>query len=249
MEKVALTIVVPCFNEEAALPHLRDKLQAARLLWKEKYDVHLILVDDGSRDDTWNVMQRLFQSEPNCTLLRQPANLGIGASILNGIRRAKTEVVCSIDSDCTYDPQQLERLMPMLTADVALVSASPYHPAGRVLDVPGWRLFLSQAASALYRFVLRQKLHTYTSCFRVYRRSAVLKLKLRRNGFLGVAELIAKLDLHGFVIVECPTTLTGRTHGTSKMKVARVLVGHLGLLCELLALRGRQMLLGRPCIG
>jgi glycosyltransferase involved in cell wall biosynthesis len=240
--KVSATVVVPCFNEETALPCLREKLASVRRLLGHKYEIHLILVDDRSKDGTWRVMQELFGAEPNCLLLQQPENLGIAAAIATGIRRAETEIVCSIDCDCTYDPHDLERLIPLLKPGVDLVTGSPYHPFGRVQSVPNWRLVLSKTASALYRRVMRQKLYTCTSCFRVYRRSAILGLDLRRNGFLGVAELIGKLDLQGSVIVECPTTLMARVHGVSKMRVARVLFGHLYLLCELLVLRGRQVL-------
>jgi hypothetical protein len=133
----------------------------------------------------------------------------------------------------------------MLTPGVDLVTGSPYHPLGKVRDVPRWRLTLSKVASSLYRRVLRNKLYTYTSCFRVYRRSAILNLDLKQNGFLGIAELIVKLDLQGSVIVECPASLEGRVSGTSKMKIIRVIAGHLCLLSQLLALRGRQRFL-RP---
>jgi hypothetical protein len=241
-DKIGVTIVVPCFNEEPALPYLHERLNSARLLLGQKYDISWILVDDGSTDDTWRVLQKLFEGEQNCLLLRRPKNSGVAAAILAGIRKSKTEIVCSIDCDCTYDPQELQKLVPMLVSGVDLVTGSPYHPRGRVRDVPHWRLVLSRAASALYRRVLRQKLYTYTSCFRVYRRSAILRLDLKRNGFLGIAELIGKLDLQGSAIVECPTILAARVQGVSKMKVAPVLLGHLYLLCQLLALRVRQAL-------
>jgi glycosyltransferase involved in cell wall biosynthesis len=239
--------VVPCFNEESVLPHLRNRLRSVRQLLRREYEVFLILADDGSTDNTWQIMVDLFGSDPDCTLIRQPKNIGVAATILNGIRRAKTEVVCSIDCDCTYDPDELGKLVPRLTTGVDLVTGSPYHPLGRVQEVPRWRLALSKTASGLYRRVLRQKLYTYTSCFRVYRRSAILKLDLRRNGFLGIAELIAKLDLQGSMIVECPTSLQVRVYGTSKLKIVRVLVGHLCFLSQLLALRGCRAVVGtRP---
>jgi len=240
--KIDVSIVVPCFNEEAALFYLHDQIEAARPLLNDKHNIHLILVDDGSTDRTWSILCQLFGGKPNCMLIRQPSNLGVGAAILTGIRAAQTEIICSIDCDCTYNPTQLASLLPVLTSNIDLVTGSPYHPAGQVLGVPWWRLFLSKAASALYRCVLRQKLYTYTSCFRVYRRSAVLQLELKRKGFIGIAELIGKLDLNGYSIAESPAALTARAHGFSKMKTARVLVGHIGLLCELLALRGQQLL-------
>jgi glycosyltransferase involved in cell wall biosynthesis len=205
--KPGVTIVVPCFNEEPALASLSNKLHSVKRTLGEKYEVFLILADDGSTDKTWQVMVELFGAEPNCTLVKQPKNLGVAATILDGIRRSETDVVCSIDCDCTYDPLELDKLLPMLTTGVDLVTGSPYHPLGKVWDVPPWRLALSRTASSLYRRVLRHKLYTYTSCFRVYRRSAILRLDLRRAGFLGVAELLGKLDLQGSGIVECPTTL------------------------------------------
>jgi hypothetical protein len=124
-------------------------------------------------------------------------------------------------------------MIPMLTPGVDLVTASPYHPQGQVVNAPGWRLLLSKTASRIYRRLLRQRLHTYTSCFRVYRRSAILKLTLKHEGFLAIAELIGRLDLQDSVVVECPATLTTRVYGASKMKTAQVLLGHVQLLCEL----------------
>src|SRR5215813_1886802 len=243
--RMGVSVVIPCFNEEIALLHLRDRLLAMLEVLRESYDIHLVFVDDGSTDGTWSLLNRLFDAHPKCTLIRQTGNLGLGAAILAGLKAATTEIVCSIDADCTYDPCQLDRLLPMLTSGVDLVTGSPHHPGGSVVGVPRWRLFLSKSASFLYRFVLRQELYTYTSCFRVYRRGAVLKLELKRRDFLAVAELIGKLDLQGSAVVECPTTLTCRAHGVSKMKIARVLAGHLGLLLELITLRVQQAFSGR----
>lgn len=228
------SIVVPCCNEEAGLCLLDRRLSNLRALLAPKYEMEFILVDDGSTDRTWTLMNEIFRKQRDVTLLQHGTNRGIGAAILTGIRAAQTEIVCSIDSDCSYDPCELARMIPMLAAGVDLVTASPYHPQGQVLNVPWWRLILSKTASRLYQQVLQQHLHTYTSCFRVYRRSAILKLVLKREGFLAVSELVAKLDQQGSVVLECPVTLAARVHGVSKMKTVRVIFGHLQLLCELL---------------
>ncbi|MBV9242652.1 MAG: glycosyltransferase, partial [Acidobacteria bacterium] len=156
---------------------------------------------------------------------------------LTGIRAAKTEIVCSMDCDCTYDPHELLRMLPELTDDVDLVTASPYHKDGGVRNVPGWRLFLSKGASFLYRRVLRSKLDTYTSCFRIYRRSAFADMELNETGFLGVAEMLGRVDLAGGKIVEFPSVLEVRLFGISKMKTAKTIVGHLKLLTRLTKLR------------
>jgi glycosyltransferase involved in cell wall biosynthesis len=172
-------------------------------------------------------------------LVQHPRNRGVAAAILTGIRRADTEVVCSIDCDCTYDPHQLTTLIPLLVPGVDMVTASPYHRDGEVRNVPGWRLFLSRSLSFLYRVVLHHRLATYTSCFRVYRRSSISGLQVREGGFLGVAEMLGRLDLVGGQIVECPAVLEVRLLGRSKMRTLRTIVGHLRLLLRLIFARWR----------
>ncbi len=238
--RTPVSIVVPCFNEESILPYLANTLKSVEANLAADYELHYIFVDDCSTDKTSEVLGNLFGSWPNCTFVRHKRNLGVAAAILNGIRHAETEIVCSIDCDCTYDPHEMRGMIQLLAEDVAMVTASPYHPQGRVRNVPGWRLSLSKGASFLYRLTLRQRLYTYTSCFRVYRRSAVVDLRLTEKGFLGVAETLGRLDLRGAKVVEYPTTLEVRLFGQSKMKVIRTIGGHLQLLTRLLALRLRQ---------
>ena len=84
---------------------------------------------------------------------------------------------------------------------------------------------------------LNAKLDTFTSCFRVYRRSSVVNLPLEEKGFLGVAEMLGRLNLNGGKIVEYPAVLEVRLFGFSKMKTARTIFGHLKLLSKLSKLR------------
>jgi polysaccharide deacetylase family protein (PEP-CTERM system associated) len=232
-ERKKVTLVVPCYNEESSLSYLANTLKSVEERLADQYELRYVFVDDSSSDTTWEVLQRIFGSRSECDLLRHPKNLGVAAAILSGLRNSKTEIVCSIDCDCTYDPHQLEAMLPLLEDGVDLVTASPYHPLGRVLNVPGWRLALSKTLSGLYGLILPQKLATYTSCFRVYRRSVVAEVPLKEGGFLGVAELVAMLDLYGCKIVEFPAVLEVRLLGQSKMKIVKTILGHLGLLSRI----------------
>ena len=164
------------------------------------------------------------------TILRA-TNRGIAAAISTGpATRAGRDRRLDRRHDCTYDPLQLVPMLRLFEQDVDAVVASPYHPAGSVVGVPAWRLGLSKLASRLYRGVFRNKLNTYTSCVRVYRRSSVVNLPLRNGGFVGVVELLWQLDRRGGKIVEHPATLTVRKTGHSKMRVARTTLLHLRLL-------------------
>jgi polysaccharide deacetylase family protein (PEP-CTERM system associated) len=232
-----VALVVPCYNEQNSLPYLANTLAGVERTLGSRYALEFVFVDDGSADDTWEALRKHFGSDPRATLLRHAQNRGVAAAIMTGIRYTRNPVICSIDCDCTYDPLELAHMIPLLTDDVDLVTASPYHPNGAVHNVPRWRLSLSKALSRIYRFVLPRPLHTYTSCFRVYRRSAVANLDISRGGFLGVAELLGKVILSGGRVVEHPATLEVRVLGQSKMKVARTIAGHLGLIGSFLAMR------------
>jgi glycosyltransferase involved in cell wall biosynthesis len=237
--RTEITIVVPCYNEAGTLPYLANTLRSVRQSLADRYNVRVILVDDGSHDGTWDMMTSRFAGERDIQCYRHAKNRGVAAAILTGIRHSTTSVVCSMDCDCSYDPHELGAMIPLLTDDVDVVTASPYHPGGAVKNVPAWRLVLSRAASRLYRMIFRQQLYTYTSCLRVYRRSAVTDIRVHRGGFIGVVELLGKMELAGARIVEYPTTLEGRLMGYSKMKVARTAIGHLTLMARLVGLRLR----------
>jgi hypothetical protein len=246
-----VSIVIPCYNEHEALPYLSNTLKAVETRLAENgYEPRLIFVDDRSKDDTYGLLNQLFGERDNVKILRHETNRGVAAGIMTGINAAETEIVCSMDCDCTYDPHELLNMLPLMTGSVDLVTASPYHKDGGVRNVPGWRLFLSRGASFLYRRVLRSKLDTYTSCFRVYRRSSMVGLPLRESGFLGVAEMLGRLDLKGGRIVEFPAVLEVRLFGISKMKTAHTILGHLKLLSHLTNLRWfRKTGVIKPSLG
>ncbi len=240
-----VTLVIPLYNEEPNVTYLHRTLLELRRKLAHHYRIHFNLVDDGSSDRTWAQLEARFRNVADCTLIRHPKNRGIGAAMVTGIRAANTEIVCSLDCDCSYDPGELETMIPML-ASSDLVTASPYHPRGAVFNVPSWRLFLSKTLSRLYSMALGERIYTYTSCCRVYRKSAVERIELRNDGFLGVAEMLIQAKLNGARIVEHPATLESRLFGESKMKIVRTIWAHLGLLRDLALRRPVLHLAAQP---
>ena len=238
--KPKITLVIPCYNEEKTLPYLANTLRGLETKLAD-YETNFIFVDDCSTDATRAELRRIFGDWANAQIIEHPANKGVAAAIMTGIRAATTEIVASLDADCSYDPFELTAMIPLLEAEnAAMVTASPYHRDGGVRNVPAWRLSLSKGASFLYQKVLRHNAKTFTSCFRVYRKSAAADIELRENGFLGVAELFGKMILRGEKIVEHPAVLEVRLFGFSKMKTARTIAGHLKLLARLWRLRTKN---------
>ncbi|MEQ9410283.1 MAG: DegT/DnrJ/EryC1/StrS family aminotransferase [Fuerstiella sp.] len=232
-QKSAVTVVIPCFNEEKSLAYLANTLSSVTARLAEHWQPRILFVDDCSTDNTFAALQDQFGDDPDIRIVRHEVNRGVSAAIRTGIEHAETEVVASMDCDCSYDPHELAGMLPLLTDDVSMVTASPYHRDGLVRNVPGWRLILSRGLSAMYQRLLTHSLATWTSCFRVYRRSHILDLPLHEDGFLGTAELAAQLVLHQRRVAEYPATLEVRLFGLSKMKTIRAILSHLRLLARI----------------
>jgi glycosyltransferase involved in cell wall biosynthesis len=228
-----VTIVIPCYNEEASIVFLSRALDEMIAGAERQYALRFILVDDRSSDDTLRLLRGTFSDSSCFTIVALPENRGVSGAIHAGIDAAETEIVCSMDADCSYDPLELLKMIPLLDDKTSLVTASPYHTDGAVLGVPGWRLFLSRGLSGIYRIFLRNKLATYTSCFRVYRRSAARRFKPQFGDFRGIVELLTLMDMAGEGIKEFPTTLQSRIFGYSKMKTIKTIRDHLRLLARM----------------
>src|SRR4051812_36967615 len=107
-----VSIVIPCYNEEEALPYLANTLRAVEShLRSAAYAPNFIFVDDRSKDNTFQLLNDLFGDQPNVSVVRHDTNKGVAAGIMTGLRTAATEIVCSMDCDCTYDPHELVNML------------------------------------------------------------------------------------------------------------------------------------------
>jgi dolichol-phosphate mannosyltransferase len=232
-----VSVIVPLFNERECVDSLVRTLSQLETLHAASYDCEFLLVNDGSTDDTAPLLRAAILGRANYRVIDHGANRGIAAAIQTGLQYAQHEIAASIDCDGSYDLALIAEMIPRLESGVDLVTASPYHPLGRVENVPPWRLRLSRSASRLYAIACGQPLACYTSCFRVYRRSAVADLSLENAGFVGVAELLCKVAARGGRVVEHPAVLRSRVAGQSKMRIMRTASSHLRLLGRLLVRR------------
>jgi len=234
-----VTIIVPCFDEEATIPMLHEVLEKLVGRLAGRYTTEILFVDDGSRDRTRERLERAAPALGGRVLVHE-RNRGIAEAFRTGFREARGEFVCTIDADCTFDPMALAPMLERLEAtDADIVTASPYHPEGGVEGVPAWRLVLSRGASWIYGRILPVELYSYTACFRAHRRRAVERLEFCDPGFLGVAEMLIGALLAGMVVVEFPLVLRCRRTGVSKMNTLRTLRHHARFMGQLLVRRLR----------
>jgi dolichol-phosphate mannosyltransferase len=234
---VGTSIIVPAFNESESIIPLRDRLLPVIRSLMDRGGVEVIFVDDGSTDGTDVLVGDAFRNavDVDVRLVKHPENRGVGAAIATGFSNAVGDIVCVIDSDCSYDPEDLPKLIDLLFSQEAdIVTASPYHPEGRVVGCPAWRIALSRMASLAYSVVSPTRLYCYTSMVRVYRRAWARPELCTSPGFVGVAEQLIQSAIAGARIVEFPATLRSRIHGQSKMRTISVATHHLRLMVRLL---------------
>ena len=245
-----ISIVIPCYNEAENIYKIQKEFLPVALELAEEHSVEVVFVDDGSSDDTWQALHDTFSDTGELPVVirfeRHQMNRGLGAAMRTGFAAAGGQLVVTTDSDGTYKFTEIPKLLSYLTQDVDIVTASPYHPAGDVAGVPGYRLILSRGSSAIYRILVSWRVHTYTSLFRAYRREVVENVSFEADGYLAGTELMVKAMLMGYRVAEYPAVLHRRVFGVSKAKLVRTILAHLRFQGSVLLHRLRLIQLGEP---
>jgi dolichol-phosphate mannosyltransferase len=196
----------------------------------------IVIVDDGSLDDTAAKAAALAAARKDVRLVRLSPNRGMGGAIRAGMREARGEWIATLDADLTFPPASLK---DMLAAGVAakadLVSGSPYLRRGDMAGVSWVRALPSLMINALYRGLFGMRLTAYTPVLRLYRTSFIKDLEIASNGFEINAEIAARAMIDRRVVAEVPAPLRVRVAGVSKLQRGRELKRHLSLILRLLS--------------
>lgn len=230
-----LSLVIPCYNESDSVEQMRVQLAAIRPELERRGSLELVLVDDGSTDDTYAKLSATFADWPGFRLAKHERNRGLGAAFRTGLAAATGDVIVVTDSDGTYPFTTIPGLLDRLTPDVDIVTSSAYHPQGGVDGVPAYRLLFSKGASFLYRVLVDWRIHTWTAMYRAYRREVIATVTTQSDGYLVMAEMLVNAMRAGFRVAEFPTVLHVRRYGQSKAKIARIIREHLKFQAHVLA--------------
>ncbi len=226
-----LFILLPAYNEGRALPTLLQRV--SRVCQDHNLDYRVVVVDDGSTDDTAKIAEA-YRQRMAVSVLRHPVNMGLGKAIRTGMSHFSQvagpgDVLVTMDADDTHDPKTILAMMAKAQHMYDVVIASRYAPGGEEVGLSILRRVLSRGASALLRlFFPIAGVRDYTCGFRLYRHS-VLRKALRRYGdqfveqpgFVCMAEILVKLSAVSARVGEVPLILRyDMKAGRSKMKVA-----------------------------
>jgi dolichol-phosphate mannosyltransferase len=226
-----IVVVLPAYNEGQDLPALLSRVSESLSAAGTPYSI--LVVDDGSTDDTAGIARRAADTWP-VELIQHPSNKGLGAAIRTGLTAAITrgDAVVTMDADNTQDPALIPHMVRVLQDGHDVVIASRFQKGGEEIGVAPHRKLLSHAAGFILRLLVRYPgVRDYSCGYRVYRASILRKLRdvygddfVRENGFACMFELLVKLKAIGATATEVPLKLRyDLKSGASKMRVMRTL--------------------------
>lgn len=213
--KVGLSVIVPCLNEAASIPELVGRLDAVLSASPPLLGSfgEAVLVDDGSRDDTWRTIDDLRGSTAWLKAIRHDRTRGIPTAWRTGLGEASGDTICVLDADLQYDPGEIPRLCAALTSSGADIVQGSRSRQDRALDA---RLVLSRGLSALLNGVFGMRLRDNKSGFFICRRDVLADL-LSYRGHYRHWQCFVMVAAHcrGYNIHQVDTPFRPRVRGRS----------------------------------
>ena len=170
---IDLTIIIPFFNEEESLPELVAWIH--RVLDKEGWKYELIMVDDGSRDGSWEVVRKLSETDPTIHGIRFRRNYGKSAALYHGFKAAKGNVVFTMDADLQDSPEEIPEMYRMVAVDGwDVVSGWKQHRQDNKLT----KNLPSKLYNATARWITGIKLHDMNCGLKAYKNEVVKNIEV-----------------------------------------------------------------------
>jgi len=213
-----LSVVVPAYNEAARLESTLLQLSAQLRAWRMSHE--LLVVDDGSRDETPLLLHRLAPRIRELVVVRLPRNRGKGAAVREGLARARGRFVVFTDADLSTPPSELKPALRWLGRGHDLVIGSRALPGSR-LPVP--QPLMRRLSGRVFNLAVRILLglpHADTQCgFKGFTRAAARTLARQgaMNGFAFDVELLLLARRHGLTTKEFPITWSDRALSTVRI--------------------------------
>lgn len=204
----SLSVFFPAYNEEANIGRtVRRALEAVARITE---DFEIIVVDDGSIDQTARVVEQLAAQEPRVRLIRHPRNLGYGAAIRSGLAAARNDLIFYSDGDGQFDLNELSQTL-------ALLEKAPVIAGYRIKrSDPAHRIFIAKTYRLVIMAVFGLRLRDIDCAWKLLRRQVLDGIELESSGAFISSELLIKLRRKKVPIVEIGVHHYPRMAGVSK---------------------------------
>lgn len=208
-----LSVVIPVYNEARTVAQLLERAAAVHV----GFEKELIVVDDGSRDGTRELLQELGARHPEWRIILHPRNQGKGAALRTGFAAATGDIVLVQDADLEYDPAEYPLLLkPILDGHADVVYGSRFLGGGPHRVLFFWHYVGNKVLTTLSNIMTNLNLTDMEVCYKVFRREVLNSLRLRENRFGIEAEITAKVARGRWRIYEVPVSYYGRSYAEGK---------------------------------
>jgi len=226
--KPFVSIILPCYNEEAILQLNLNVITKYLESKNEKYKWEIVIINDGSKDQTGKIADGLAEKNNHIRVIHHPTNLNLGNALKTGFKNSKGDIIVVMDIDLSYSVEHIEKMVDkMIETSSDIVIASPYMKGGKVTDVPLGRKVMSRWVNRFMRIAAQDKYHTYTGMVRAYRKDFIQTVNLKTKDYEINPEILYKAMILRARIDEIPAHLDWTEQNkhagkrTSSMRVIR----------------------------
>src|SRR3954469_2092939 len=210
-----LSLVIPAYNEQESIPALLSRVESALSRIGKPFEV--IIIDDGSTDESPRLLDEAMQSRPWLRVLRMKKNGGQSAAFEAGFEAARGEIIATIDADLQNDPEEIPRLLPLLDGYDMITG---WRKDRQDTNFRRWQ---SRQANRLRNWITEETVQDSASSLKIYRAHAIKGIKLFRGAHRYFPTLV---KLRGYTVREEPVKHSHRFAGTAKYGFAnRAFVG------------------------
>ena len=212
------SVVIPARDEEGSLPATLEHLHLEFSLNNVPHEI--VVVDDGSRDRTWELLQKLKLKIPALRPIQNPGANGFGRAITFGLRNCTGDAVVIMMADESDDARDAVRYWNLLNEGWDCVFGSRFIKGGGTIDYPPVKLFVNRLANFFIRMIFRIPLNDTTNAFKAYRRTVIQGCEpLIAPHFNLTVELPLKAIVRGYSWTVVPITWRNRRFGVAKLKI------------------------------
>jgi dolichol-phosphate mannosyltransferase len=212
------SVVIPARDEAESLPPtVRDIYEE---FTRENIPHEIVVVDDGSSDATWPVLQALAAEIPTLVPVQNPGRNGFGRAIIHGLGQMKGDAVVIMMADASDLPSDAVKYWRLLCEGNECVFGSRFMRKGDVIDYPGVKFFVNRLANLFIRVLFNIPLNDTTNAFKAYRRTVIDGCRpLMAPHFNLTVEIPLKAIVRGYSWTVVPISWKNRKHGVAKLKI------------------------------
>jgi dolichol-phosphate mannosyltransferase len=212
------SVVIPAHNEEESLPPTLRDLYAE--LCRENVPHEIVVVDDASRDRTWDVLQQMRAEIPTLAPVRNSGPNGFGRAVVFGLNHMKGDACTIMMADASDSPRDAVRYWRLLNEGWDCVFGSRFVKGGAVIDYPRVKLLVNRLANFLVKVGFNIALNDTTNAFKAYRRTVIDGCRpFIAPHFNLTVEIPLKAIVRGYRWTVIPITWQNRKYGEPKLKI------------------------------